>query len=612
MVRAFQSNGPSKSFPEQYGLFDPVTGAELEWQPYDGSPLPRKPMVSSHKLTDDYRQDAYARRPGVTRRRPKPSLGSSLRWYPAQSTNRLLESQLFFPDPSLHQRASELKDIQHHHQRLKVQVYQKHDDMPPSTAERKSQPNTGNALRWRLCPWTAPMASPSDRPMGIVQSLSAVQKPAAQTRSDTAGGNDPRAGFGFDCIEAVNIVPLTTTANNRLPPLPPSPTSPSSPSLSRTASPTIARTKSDMRRTVALPSTVLESSIDSPKSRRNKNSDELYVKKPVDLMSQYDLYHAQAVADGTKVPQTEFKVDKDGKQQVSGYDVFALDYRDKWNLEHPELADRQVTVRKDWDLPVSEELLQSRRKRIAEAALEQWTAVDPEIRTDFNARAEVLNQPPAPTVEQLLGSSNFSWAELNRAHEWFTSTQCRDQFKAQRLQISNLESELNDVKAAARNAECTVVDPEAPTDMDVDERPERPDTATDDRPDPNLEMNLMDDIKSLNMDLNQKKKARKNSMQGGVSAVYMGSESEPAALKAKKMRRGRRTSLNISDLQWRSMGSLAQAGVKIARGRKKSVTSGIERGDGDTFVRSNLQSKSPEVSPLKSPETRSPTGSDGS
>ena len=59
-------------------------------------------------------------------------------------------------------------------------------------------------------------------------------------------------------------------------------------------------------------------------------------------MSQYDLYHAQAVADGTKLPSDSTVFNKDGKQKVSGYDVFALDFRDTWNMEHPELSDCQV------------------------------------------------------------------------------------------------------------------------------------------------------------------------------------------------------------------------------------------------------------------------------
>lgn len=540
---------------------------ELEWQPYDGTPLPRMPIVSRHKLTDDYRQDAYSRRPGVPRRRPKPSLGSSMRWYPSQSTNRVLQSQLFIPDPAVHQRASELQDIKQNHQRLKVQIYQRHDDMPPPSASscKSAGGGSGNALRWRLCPWTAPVGSQTS---AVVGSLTPVQRAALRDRSDTAGHGDPRAGFGFDCTEPEPIVPLSASqpiyANHRLPPLPPSPTSPTSPSLSRTASPTISRN-------ALLPTTV------TPSEGMHSIHTKKTVEKERDLMSQYDLYHAQAVADGTKLISDATVFNKDGKHKVTGYDVFALDFRDTWNLEHPELADKQPELKKEWDLPVSEELLHSRRMRISAAAQEEWAGMDKDVKLDFNMRADVLNQPPAPSVEQLINSSNFSWEELNQAHDWYNSKECRDQFRAQRMELSNLETELNGVRLMAKNAECSVVDDFNPeSDEPVTGRPERPDTATDTETE--QASNLKDDIDDLNQVLKQRREPNK-SAERGVSSVFMGADSQPETMKAKKLGRGRRTSLSITDLQWKSMSSLDQAGVKkgLKLRRKKSVSTSIQR-----------------------------------
>jgi len=192
-------------------------------------------------------------------------------------------------------------------------------------------------------------------------------------------------------------------------------------------------------------------------------------------------------------------------------------------------------------------------------------------------RADVLNQPPAPSVEQLINSSNFSWEELNQAHDWYNSKECRDQFRAQRMELSNLETELNGVRLMAKNAECSVVDDFNPeSDEPVTGRPERPDTATDTETE--QASNLKDDIDDLNQVLKQRREPNK-SAERGVSSVFMGADSQPETMKAKKLGRGRRTSLSITDLQWKSMSSLDQAGVKkgLKLRRKKSVSTSIQR-----------------------------------
>jgi len=365
-------------------------------------------------------------------------------------------------------------------------------------------------------------------------------------------------------LTAPNFLPIRLYANNRLPPLPPSPISPTSPSLFRKVSPSISRN-------ALLPASVVPS--EGPHSIHVRKT----VDKEHDLMSQYDLYHAQAVADGTKLPTDSTVFNKDGKQKVSGYDVFALDFRDHWNQEHPELADCQPLLKNEWDLPVSEELLHSRRMRISTAAQEDWAAMDNEAKALFNVRADVLNQPPVPTVEQLINSSNFSWDELNQAHSWFNSKECRDQFRAQRMQLSSLETELYGVRLMAKNAECSVVDSFNPElDEPVSGRPERPDTAT--NTEAKKASGLQDDIDNLNQVLKQRREPNK-SAKNEVSSVFMGSDSQPEIMKTKKLQQGRRTSLSITDLQWKSMSSLDQAGVKkgMKLRRKKSVSMSIQR-----------------------------------
>lgn len=550
------------TFAERY-IWGGPKGQSLEWQPYDGSPLPRHPVVSSRKITDDYRSDAYTRRPGVSRRRHKKPTVSPCNWYDNPSTNRLLETQVMQPPKTAQQRATQLDKIRTDDVERTANMYHRQDEeIPrPITMDCPRSKDSGCALRWRLCPWAVPgelEAVPSLAvPGGLVRPLSTN---GLTSRPGTNGFGDPRAGFGYDCTANLPA----TSPTNRLPPL----------EHGHALSPTITPCKTAQPIVHGHVAHLGRAQVRSPPGSPTLcNSPKQKVSRSDELLTQYDLFKAQATECGVHSPHIARDVRISGN--MSGYDVFSVDFRDRFNSEHPELSDVQHSTDDsnlaEYQLPISDALLLARRNRIESTLRAQWLLLSADARAEFDERAQVLSEPPPATIEQLLAGSKFSWEELNVAREWW-SHQAESDVRSQRLALMGLEGELNKVSSIAKQVECTVIDefnPMVTSPKGKKKKQEEDELAQ--------QKEMQDSVEGLNALLRQRHMPNKSSATDGEKAmIFNGGGGVGEIVNKVRKPKGRRRSLNLTDLTWSRMSSLQQSGVAAFKrkiGRKHSVDS---------------------------------------